>query len=43
MIMIQIMEQMHWSYDEYMNTPESVIGLIIAKNNIDYKLSKHGE
>ena len=39
-VMIQIMEQMHWSYEDYMNTPERIIDLILRKSEIDYKVSK---
>lgn len=36
-IMIQIMERMWWSYEQYMNTPERVRMLILEKDNIDAK------
>lgn len=34
------MEKYWRTYEEYMNTPQYVINLIIQKNEIDYKLSK---
>jgi len=34
------MQQMNWSYQELMNTPQDVIDLIIEKNIIDSKLKK---
>jgi|GEM_PF-6524891 len=43
MNMLSIMEAYHWSYDEYMNTPQSVIELIIAKSNIDAKKQKNDD
>ena len=39
-LMIQIMEQMHWSYEDYMNTPERIIDLIIRKSEVDYKVNQ---
>jgi hypothetical protein len=29
MIMIEIMEKFHWTYDQYQNTPVEIIELII--------------
>lgn len=40
-IMIQLMEKFHWSYEDYMNTPTYVIDLILAKQDIDYKFKEH--
>ena len=37
------MEQKGWTYDNYMNTPQRIIDLIIKKNNIDSKLTKNGK
>lgn len=37
------MEQMNWTYDDYMNTPQRIIDLIIEKNQIDYKANKYGK
>jgi len=34
------MEKYKWSYEDYMNTPQYIINLIIEKNEVDYKLSK---
>jgi hypothetical protein len=34
------MEQYHWSYEDYMNTPKWVIELIIKKGNIEAKKQK---
>jgi len=34
------MEEYHWSYDEYMNTPQWIIDTILEKRQIDYKLNK---
>ena len=42
MIMIEIMEKFHWTYDEYQNTPVEIIELIIWKNNLDSKARKYG-
>jgi hypothetical protein len=38
--MLDIMKEYNWSYDDYMNTPQRIINLIIEKNNIDYKVLK---
>jgi hypothetical protein len=37
-VMLTIMEQYHWSYEDYMNTPVYILDLIIEKNNTDAKL-----
>ena len=34
------MEQMWWSYEDYLNTPQRIIDLIIKKSEADYKISK---
>jgi len=39
MIMIGLMERFGRSYEEYMNTPQRIIDLIIEKKEIDSKLS----
>lgn len=42
MIMIEIMERFHWTYEEYLNTPSEIIDLIIWKSNLDNKRAKYG-
>jgi hypothetical protein len=37
------MEQYHWTYEEYMNTPEYVIRFIVEKSIIDEKKRKSEE
>lgn len=37
------MEQKWWTYDDYMNTPQRIIDLIVQKNNIDSKINKNGK
>lgn len=39
MVALSLMEQYWWTYSEYENTPQYIIDLAIAKNNIDAKLS----
>lgn len=36
-VMIQLLEKMNWSYEDYLNTPQRLIDLIIEKNNLDNK------
>jgi len=38
--MIEIMREYNWSYEDYMNTPQRIINLIIEKSNIDAKFKK---
>jgi hypothetical protein len=40
MIMLSIMEQYGWSYDQFQETPQRVIDLALEKNNIDAKAMK---
>jgi plasmid maintenance system antidote protein VapI len=40
-IMIEIMEQMGWTYDEYIDTPIFIINLIISKKNADLQIRKN--
>lgn len=37
------MEDLGWSYDEYMNTPQRIIDLIVRKKTIDNKNKKNGK
>lgn len=39
-IMVDIMQRFHRTYDEYMNTPPGVIDLILKKDEIDNKLKQ---
>lgn len=36
-LMLQIMEEMGWTYKEYQETPARILDLIIQKKQIDYK------
>ena len=38
--MIDIMERMRWSYEDYMNTPDRIIDLMIRKWEVDYKVNQ---
>jgi hypothetical protein len=39
-IILGIMEQFGWTYDEFLQTPSYLIDIIIEKNIIDFKISK---
>lgn len=38
---VVLMERFKWTWEEYENTPERIIRLILAKDGIDAKLDKH--